>query len=114
MNPNYLGAIPIGNNIAEFAKKQNENANDKETSNNSSDKTNTNNTTGINTKQFGNNISQVTGDATKARNITVNIDSFNKGAVSVKGNSEQGMTLEEVESWFNEALLRVIRSMELS
>lgn len=59
-------------------------------------------------------ITKVTGDAKKVRNITITIDALNKGGINVKGSETQGLTLKEVENWFNESMMRIIRNAETS
>lgn len=65
---------------------------------------------------IGETTNAVVGSASQIRNITVNIDAFNKGGINIGGNSqgEQDMDAHQLESWFNEMLLRTIRNLELS
>lgn len=58
-------------------------------------------------------VNKVTGDARQVKNITINIDSLNKGGINMS-NSTQGMTKEEVEDWFNNMMMRIMRNAELS
>ncbi len=62
------------------------------------------------------NTDSVVGSASAIRNITVNIDAFNKGGINISGNQagEQNMSATQLETWFNEMLLRTIRNLELS
>ncbi|MDR1865979.1 MAG: phage tail tape measure protein [Bacteroidales bacterium] len=57
----------------------------------------------------------VAGSARQVRNIYVTIDAFNKGGINA-GNTEglNGLTVSQVESWFNGMLQRAIRNIELS
>ena len=57
----------------------------------------------------------ITGSARQIRNITVNIDAFNKGGINT-GNTEglNGLNATQVEEWFNQMLMRAIRNLELS
>ncbi len=57
----------------------------------------------------------VAGSAKQIRNITVNIDAFNKGGINTT-NTEglRGMDSQQVEDWFNQMLLRAIRNLEMS
>lgn len=57
----------------------------------------------------------IAGSAKQIRNITVNIDAFNKGGINTT-NTEglNGMTATDIEEWFNQLLLRAIRNIELS
>lgn len=60
------------------------------------------------------NINKVTGDAKKVRNITITIDALNKGGINVRGSETKGLTLNDVENWFNESMMRTIRNAETS
>ncbi len=66
------------------------------------------------TKTLGDNITKVTADAKQSRNITITIDALNKGGINLKGSAMQGMSLQDVENWFSEAMMRVVRNAELS
>ena len=57
----------------------------------------------------------VAGSAKQIRNITVNIDAFNKGGINTT-NTEglRGMDSQQIEEWFNQMLLRTIRNLEMS
>ncbi len=57
----------------------------------------------------------VAGSAKQIRNITVNIDAFNKGGINTT-NTEglHGMDSQQIEDWFNQMLLRAIRNLEMS
>lgn len=57
----------------------------------------------------------VVGSAKQIRNITVNIDAFNKGGINTT-NTEglRGMDAQQIEEWFNQMLLRTIRDLEMS
>ncbi|ALU74257.1 hypothetical protein AUW17_02780 [Tenacibaculum dicentrarchi] len=59
-------------------------------------------------------VNKVVGDAKQTRNISITIDALNKGGINLKGGATQGMTLQDVENWFNEAMMRVIRNAETS
>ncbi len=65
-------------------------------------------------KKLEKDITKVTGEAKKVRNITITIDALNKGGINVKGNETKGLTLQEVENWFNESMMRIIRNAETS
>lgn len=64
-------------------------------------------------KKLGDDVNKVTGDARQVKNITINIDSLNKGGINLS-NSTQGMTKGEVEDWFNNMMMRIMRNAELS
>lgn len=57
----------------------------------------------------------IAGSAKQIRNITVNIEAFNKGGINTT-NTEglQGLSATDIEDWFNQMLLRAIRNIELS
>ncbi len=57
----------------------------------------------------------IAGSAKQIRNITVNIDAFNKGGINTN-NTEglNGMSATDIEDWFNQMLLRAIRNLEMS
>ena len=57
----------------------------------------------------------IAGSAKQIRNITVNIDAFNKGGINA-GNTQglNGKSATDVEEWFNQILLRTIRNLEMS
>ncbi len=69
-------------------------------------------TGGKNDKKIGENISKVAGQANQVRNITIQIDSFNKGGINVAQSAYAGMKKEDVEAWFKEMLRRVIINAE--
>lgn len=57
----------------------------------------------------------IAGSAKQIRNITVNIDAFNKGGINA-GNTQglSGKSATEIEDWFNQMLLRSFRNIEMS
>ncbi len=59
-------------------------------------------------------ISSVTGTASQSKNITINIDAFHKGEVVINDENQKGLTLQEVEDYLKETLMRVTRSIEMS
>lgn len=65
-------------------------------------------------KKLKDDVNKVTGEAKQVKNITVNIDSLNKGGINMNGNSAAGMSLQDVENWFNEAMMRIMRNVETS
>ncbi|WP_295674630.1 hypothetical protein, partial [uncultured Mucilaginibacter sp.] len=49
----------------------------------------------------------------QVRNITVNIDAFNKGGINVSNTQGlKGMSAGDIEKWFNEMLMRAIINLE--
>jgi len=59
-------------------------------------------------------ISNVTGSAGQVKNITVNIEAFNKGGINTSNTTLANKTAKEMEEWFNEAMMRTIRGVEMS
>lgn len=59
-------------------------------------------------------ITKVTGSAKQVRNITVNIEALNKGGINLKDGETAGLTLQEVEDWFVNSMMKVVRGAELS
>ncbi|CAA0144763.1 conserved membrane hypothetical protein [Tenacibaculum maritimum] len=76
--------------------------------------TTTDTTTTDTTTKLNDNVNKVTGDAKQVRNITITIDALNKGGINVKGSETRGLTLNDVENWFNESMMRIIRNAETS
>ncbi len=75
---------------------------------------------GLNTgdNSFGNNdidsINRITGSAKQVKNITVNIDAFNKGGINTANTTLNKMQPEELEQWMTNMFLRVVRNVETS
>jgi len=63
---------------------------------------------------LGDQVTKVTGAGSQVRNITVNIDALNKGGINTQNTTLANMSTEEIERWFNETMLRVVRNTELS
>lgn len=59
-------------------------------------------------------VAKVTGDAKQVKNINIKIDSLHRGDFNMNSTEAQGMTLQQVEDWFNEAMMRIIRNAELT
>ena len=59
-------------------------------------------------------ISKITRSAKQIRNITVNIDAFNKGGINTQQTNLQHMDSRQIEDWFTEMCLRVVRNLETS
>ncbi|GAB6119583.1 phage tail tape measure protein [Dysgonomonas termitidis] len=75
---------------------------------NTSETTNNGDISGI-----SNSIDRVTGSAQAPRNITVNIDAFNKGGINTQNTSLQNMDAKQIEDWFVDMCYRAIRNVEL-
>lgn len=53
------------------------------------------------------------GDARQVRNLTINIEAFNKDGIHVvKEGDIKSMSEEELERWFNQMMMRTIRNVE--
>ncbi|WP_066435535.1 phage tail tape measure protein [Chryseobacterium sp. CCH4-E10] len=65
-------------------------------------------------KKLKDGVNKVTGDAKQVRNIKITIGSLNSGGINVKEDAFKGMTKEDVENWFNESMMRMIRNVETS
>lgn len=63
-------------------------------------------------KKTGENISKVAGQANQVRNITIQIDAFNKGGINVAQSSYAGMSKDDIEAWFKEMMRRTIINAE--
>ncbi|MBP1631202.1 MAG: chromosome segregation protein [Bacteroidetes bacterium] len=63
---------------------------------------------------IGDKSEKVTGSAQQIRNITVNIDAFNKGGINTQNTELQHMNGDEIAEWFEDKLTRVLRNIELS
>lgn len=73
------------------------------------------NTTGGSDSPITGTTDSVTGSAQQIRNITVNIDAFNKGGINAAGTEGlKGMNADQIAEWFNQQLNRAIRNLELS
>ncbi len=65
--------------------------------------------------QSGNDsISKITGSAKQIKNITVNIDSFNKGGINTENTTLKNMDADDIEQWMTNMFLRVVRNVETS
>lgn len=59
-------------------------------------------------------ISSTTSKASQPRSIVVNIEALNKGGINTQHTTLAHKSAEELEEWFNEMMLRIIRNTELS
>lgn len=71
-----------------------------------------NDTTGTDSTTLGDNVDSVTGSARQVRNLTVNIEAFNKGGINTQNTNLQHMEPTQMEEWFTEMCMRVVRSVE--
>lgn len=65
-----------------------------------------------NTSTTADNLDSVTGSARQIRNLTVNIDAFNKGGINTANTTLQHLEPSQIEDWFTEMCMRVVRSIE--
>jgi len=65
-------------------------------------------------KKLRDTTDHIAGTAKQIHNITVNIDSFNKGGINTQNTSLQKMDARQIEDWFTQAMLRMIRNLEMS
>ncbi|MDR0829658.1 MAG: hypothetical protein LBN95_06065 [Prevotellaceae bacterium] len=63
---------------------------------------------------LGDSVTSVTGSAKQIRNITVNIDSFNKGGINTQNTSLQKMDARQIDDWFVDVCMKAVRNVELS
>lgn len=61
---------------------------------------------------LGNSVDSVTGSARQIRNLTVNIEAFNKGGINTQNTNLQHMEPTQIEEWFTDMCMRVIHSIE--
>lgn len=59
-------------------------------------------------------VTKVVGDTSKTKSITINIDALNKGNLQLNKDTSIGMTKDNLEDYFTQMLLKVVRSAELS
>ncbi|MBL7868870.1 MAG: phage tail tape measure protein [Flavobacterium lindanitolerans] len=65
-------------------------------------------------KATGEQIGSVSEKASQPRSIVINIGSLNSGGINTTQTTLSKKTPEEIEEWFNEAMMRVVRGVELS
>ncbi|WP_187373974.1 phage tail tape measure protein [Bacteroides neonati] len=63
---------------------------------------------------LGDNLDAVTGSARQVRNLTVNIEAFNKGGINTDKTTLQHMEPTVIEQWFTDMCKRIIHSVEVS
>ncbi|WP_271782213.1 phage tail tape measure protein [Aquimarina algiphila] len=62
----------------------------------------------------GGQLQGVSEKASQPRSITVNIDALNKGGINTQNTTLAKMSSEEIEQWFIETGLRMVRAIEMS
>lgn len=73
---------------------------------------NNNPTTNNKDSSLGDGVNNIVGSARQVRNLTVNIEAFNKGGINTANTTLQHMEPQQVEEWFTDAMMRVVRSLE--
>jgi TP901 family phage tail tape measure protein len=59
-------------------------------------------------------VDKITGSAKQIKSINISIDSFVKGGINTENTTLQNMDASQLEQWFTEQFLRVIRNVETS
>jgi hypothetical protein len=65
-------------------------------------------------KKTSNDINKAIGQANQVRNVSYNIDAFNKGGINVSQSAYGGMSKDDVEACFKEMFKRVIINAEMT
>ena len=65
-----------------------------------------------NSTTLGSSVDSVTGSARQIRNLTVNIEAFNKGGINTQNTNLQHLEPTQIEEWFTDMCMRVVRSIE--
>lgn len=65
-------------------------------------------------KAAADSVNKITDGAKQVRNITVNIDAFNKGGINTENTTLKGMSAEDIEKWMNDMFMRMIANMDRS
>lgn len=60
----------------------------------------------------GDGVGTITGSARQIRNLTVNIEAFNKGGINTANTTLQHMEPNQMEEWFTDMCMRIVRSIE--
>lgn len=63
-------------------------------------------------KKKGEHLNSIAGSANQVRNITIQIDSFNKGGINIARSETAGMSKDDVEAWFMDIMRRVMINAE--
>lgn len=63
-------------------------------------------------KKTGENISKVAGQANQVRNVTIQVEAFNKGGINVAQSAYAGMSRDDLEAWFKEMMRRLLINAE--
>lgn len=72
----------------------------------------TDNGTDTATPPVSDGVGTIVGSARQIRNLTVNIEAFNKGGINTANTTLQHMEPNQIEDWFIDMCMRVVRSIE--
>jgi len=65
-------------------------------------------------KKLKDGVNKVAGDAKQVKNIKITIDALHKGDINMKGDATSGMSWQQMEDFFNEMMMRIVRNAETS
>ncbi|WP_139422990.1 phage tail tape measure protein [Chryseobacterium mulctrae] len=65
-------------------------------------------------KKLKDGVNKVAGDAKQVKNIKITIDALHKGDINMKGDAASGMSWQQMEDFFNEMMMRIVRNAETS
>lgn len=63
-------------------------------------------------KKLKEGVNKVAGDAKQVKNIKITIDALHKGDINMKGEATSGMSWQQMEDFFNEMMMRIVRNAE--
>lgn len=63
-------------------------------------------------KAAADSVHKITDGAKQVRNLTVNIDAFNKGGINTANTTLKGMSTEDIEKWMSDMFMRMIANMD--
>lgn len=64
------------------------------------------------TSPISDGVGTVVGSARQIRNLTVNIEAFNKGGINTANTTLKHMEPDQIEEWFIDMCMRIVRSIE--
>lgn len=77
-----------------------------------SNKKEKNESTTTNTSSLSSGVDNVAGSARQIRNLTVNIEAFNKGGINTEHTTLKKMDENQIEEWFTDMCMRIVHSIE--
>lgn len=69
---------------------------------------------GTTSAPLSNGVDTVTSSARQVRNITINIKALNEGGINTQNTNLQHMEPTQIEEWFTEMCMRIVRNVETS